>query len=72
MKAAINPMTRTALRGPAAAFVALIAQLRLAQVEFAFDPAPRLVGQHAGAEPLVDLLPLGGDQLELDLVVQIA
>ena len=45
--------------------------MRLAQIELALDPAPRLVLELAAAKQLVDVLPLGHDQLELDLVVEL-
>src|SRR5882672_6560325 len=47
-------------------------KMRLAQVELAFDPAPRLVLELSGAKKLVDVLALRRDQQQLDLVVQLA
>src|SRR5205085_1854338 len=48
-----------------------IGDVRLAQIELALDPAPRLVFDLAVAEQIVDVLALGCDQLELDLIVQV-
>src|SRR2546423_420291 len=46
--------------------------MRLAQVELAFDPAPRLVLELAGSEKLVDVLAFGVDQEPLNVIVQLA
>src|ERR1700730_1447333 len=46
-----------------------VGEMRLPQIELPLDPAPRLVFQLTAAKELVDLLSLGLDQLELDLVV---
>ena len=51
--------------------VPVAGEMRLAQVEFALDPASRFVFQLAVAEKVVGLLPLGGDQTEFDLVVKL-
>ncbi len=45
--------------------------MRMAQIELALDPAPRLVLQFAGTVELIDRLPLGGDQQKLELVNQL-
>ena len=46
-----------------------IGQLRFAQIEFPFDPAPRLILQLPLPIQVVDLLPLGGDQQTFNLIV---
>src|SRR5262249_58971204 len=45
-------------------------QVGLAKIEFAFDPAPRLVLELAGAKELVDVLAFRRDQQQFDLVVE--
>jgi hypothetical protein len=45
--------------------------MRLAQIELPLDPAPRLVLQLPAPKEIVDLLPLGGDQLKFDLIVKL-
>jgi hypothetical protein len=49
----------------------LVDEMRLAQIELPLDPAPRLVLQLAAPKEIVDLLPLGGDQLKFDLIVKL-
>ena len=50
----------------------LVDEMRLTQIEFPLDPAPRLVLTACRFEKkIVDLLPLGGDQLKFDLVVEL-
>ena len=45
--------------------------MRLAQIEFALDAAPRFVRELTVAEKIVRPLPLGGDQKQFDLVVKL-
>jgi hypothetical protein len=52
-------------------FISLIAQLRLAQIEFALDLRPCFVGELASAEKLIGPLPLGADHQEFDFGVQV-
>src|SRR3954447_24571249 len=51
--------------------LAPVLDLGLAQVELTLDPSPRLVLELAAAEEIVDVLPLGLDQQELDIAVQL-
>src|SRR5712671_2786367 len=48
-----------------------VGDLGLAQVELALDPPPRLVLELGVTEEIVHVLPLGLDQLQLDIAVQI-
>src|SRR3954453_20303403 len=63
--------------GPVAAplhnsrLLAPVLDLGLAQIELTLDPSPRLVLELAAAEEIVDVLPLGLDQQELDIAVQL-
>ena len=45
-----------------------IGQLRLAQIEFPLDSPPRFIFQLAECIQIIDLLPFGGDQKEVDLI----
>src|SRR5262249_47337665 len=45
--------------------------MRLAQIELTLDAAPRLVVELAVAKQVVDVLAFRGDQLELDIVVDV-
>ncbi len=58
------PLRNSRLRAP-------VVDLGLAQIELALDPPPRLVLELAVAEEIVDVLPLGLDQQQLDIAVQI-
>jgi hypothetical protein len=49
----------------------LVEEMRLAEIEFPLDPAPRLVLQFSALIEIVDLLPLGGNQLKFDLIVKL-
>src|SRR3954468_18647328 len=51
--------------------LAPVLDLGLAQIELTLDPPPRLVLELAAAEEIVDVLPLGLDQQELDIAVQL-
>ena len=44
--------------------------MRLAEIELALDPASRLVLELAATEQPVDVVALGRDQHELDVVLQ--
>ena len=45
--------------------------MRLAQIEFALDPAASFIGELAGAEKIIGPLPLGSDDQEFDFIVQL-
>lgn len=47
---------------------ALIGQMRKAQIEFAFDPTPRLVFQLTAPVKLVDCVSFSGDQQKFDFL----
>src|SRR3954451_5664706 len=51
--------------------LAPVLDLGLAQIELTLDPSPRLVLELTAAEEIVDVLPLGLDQQELDIAVQL-
>src|SRR6476659_467912 len=51
--------------------LAAVLDLGLAQIEVALDPSPRLVLELTAAEEIVDVLPLGLDQQELNIAVQL-
>src|SRR5580704_18844318 len=52
-------------------FIHLIGQMRLAQIEFALNPAPCFVRELAGAEKVIGPLPLGPDHQEFDFLMQL-
>src|SRR5438132_1281788 len=62
--ASLPDMPRSFLGAPAG-------EMRLAQIELPLDPAPRLVFELAAAKQLVDVRSFGGDQLELDFLVNL-
>jgi hypothetical protein len=49
----------------------MVRKTRIKQVELPFDPPSRLILQHAAAVELINPLPLGGDQQQLDFVVKL-
>ena len=51
--------------------LAPVLDLGLPQIKLTLDPSPRLVLELAAAEEIVDMLPLGLDQQELDIAVQL-
>ena len=49
----------------------LASEMRLTQIKFALDSAPRLIIQPAAAKDFVDALPFGSNQEKLDLVTKL-
>ena len=49
----------------------MIGQLRLPQIEFVLDPAPRFIGELAGAEKFIGPPALGANHQKFDFVMQL-